>query len=81
MKNKSPLYEQWLAAENKQEFILTLDIMAKDALINQSTYHYYRIKEYPPIEEFADAWVKNDTDALEVYRQKCLDVKEKYPKP
>lgn len=40
-----------------------------------------RSLEYPPIEDFADAWVKNDTAALEEYRQACLAVKAKYPKP
>ena len=36
---------------------------------------------YPELGEFVDAWVKNDQEALEEYRQKCLDVKAKYPKP
>ena len=36
---------------------------------------------YPPIEDFADAWVKQDEDALEEYRQKCLAVKADNPKP
>ena len=40
-----------------------------------------RKREYPPIEDFADAWVKQDEAALEEYRQKCLAVKAKYPKP
>jgi len=40
-----------------------------------------RKKEYPPIEDFADAWVKQDESALEEYRQRCLAVKVKYPKP
>ena len=46
----------------------------------KSKYAELRRKEYPPIEEFADAWVKNDTDGMELYRSKCLAVKEKYPK-
>lgn len=40
-----------------------------------------RRRAYPPIEDFADAWVKQDEAALEEYRQKCLDVKATYPKP
>lgn len=40
-----------------------------------------RQSEYPPLEDFADAWIKNDESALEEYRQKCLSVKIKYPKP
>ena len=40
-----------------------------------------RRNEYPPMQEFADAWVKQDETALEEYRKKCLAVKVKYPKP
>lgn len=48
---------------------------------SQNEYKNKRKAEYPPIADFADAWVKQDDAALEVYRQKCLDVKAKYPKP
>ena len=48
---------------------------------NNIEYQRLRAVEYPPIEDFADAWVKNDEQALEDYRQKCLAVKAKYPKP
>lgn len=44
-------------------------------------YKNNRKRAYPPIEDFVDAWVKNDDVALEEYRVKCLDVKDKYPKP
>lgn len=44
-------------------------------------YVTQRANEYPSIRDFADAWVKNDSDALETYRQACLAVKAKYPKP
>lgn len=40
-----------------------------------------RRQAYPPFGEFLDAWVKNDAAALEDFRQKCLDVKAKIPKP
>ena len=49
--------------------------------------HYNRVwqriraKSYPPLTDFVDAWVKQDDVALEAYRQACLDVKLKYPKP
>jgi hypothetical protein len=36
---------------------------------------------YPPTGEMADALVKNDEAQLEAYRQKCLAVKERFPKP
>lgn len=44
-------------------------------------YIELRKSVYPPIEDFADAWVKQDDKALEEYRQKCLAVKEQFPKP
>ena len=44
-------------------------------------YVIQRSNTYPSLKEFADAWVKNDTVALEEYRQTCLAVKAKYPKP
>lgn len=43
-------------------------------------YKLLREPLYPKMETFADAWVKQDEDEMENYRQKCLEVKEKYPK-
>ena len=43
-------------------------------------YAELRAKEYPKLEDFADAWVKDDTDGMEAYKQACLAVKAKYPK-
>lgn len=44
--------------------------------------NYVLLREplYPKLETFADAWVKQDNEAIEEYRQKCLEVKELYPK-
>ena len=47
----------------------------------QMDYVRQRINNYPELGEFVDAWVKNDQAALEEYRQKCLAIKAKYPKP
>ena len=47
----------------------------------QMDYVRQRINNYPEMGEFVDAWVKNDQSALEEYRQKCLAIKAKYPKP
>lgn len=44
-------------------------------------YVRQRLTAYPEVGEFVDAWVKNDQAALEEYRQKCLAVKEQFPKP
>jgi len=40
-----------------------------------------RRKEYPPIENYLDAIVKNDKAQIEKYINDCLSVKAKYPKP
>jgi hypothetical protein len=44
-------------------------------------YVRQRVHSYPNLGEFVDAWVKGDEAALEAYRQECLAVKAKYPKP
>jgi hypothetical protein len=53
----------------------------KAAAFASLSYVQKRLMDYPPVSEFIDAWVKEDATALEEYRQKCLAVKEKYPKP
>lgn len=37
--------------------------------------------DYPPIEDLADAIVNDDEEALQKYKEACLAVKAKYPKP
>lgn len=49
--------------------------------IAEMDYVRQRLHTYPEIGEFLDAWVKNDQTALEEYRQKCLAIKARYPKP
>jgi len=44
-------------------------------------YTIQRSAAYPSVTDYLDAWVKNDELALEEYRQKCLAVKAKFPKP
>lgn len=53
----------------------------READIAKLDYVRQRLTSYPELGEFIDAWVKNDEEALEEYRQKCLAVKAKYPKP
>lgn len=48
---------------------------------DSNDYYRKRLYSYPELGEFVDAWVKNDQVALEEYRQKCLAIKAKYPKP
>ena len=46
--------------------------------------HNKRKAEYPPLGEFADAYVKlqqGDSSQMDAYVASCLVVKAKYPKP
>jgi hypothetical protein len=45
-----------------------------------SKYAELRRAEYPSIYDFADAYVKGDEAGMQDYVDKCLAVKEKYPK-
>jgi hypothetical protein len=54
---------------------------AREIEIAAMDYVRQRLTAYPELGQFVDAWVKNDVVALEEYRQECLAVKSKYPKP
>lgn len=51
------------------------------AEIEKLDYVRQRVLHYPNLGEFVDAWVKGDNAALEAYRQECLNVKARFPKP
>ena len=74
--NKIPITEQEVNDINEKKFY---DMSQK--LMATLSYSKKRKIEYPEMAEFLDAWVKNDQSALEQYRQKCLEVKAKFPKP
>ena len=48
--------------------------------VKASLYKELREAEYPPMSEYLDAIVKGDVEAEEAYKDKCLAIKEKYPK-
>jgi hypothetical protein len=48
---------------------------------NALNYQRRRKLEYPPITDYLDAVVKGDQAEIDSYIQKCLAVKQKYPKP
>ena len=64
--------------EQEAQAIVDAQVEAKFA---QEDYYRKRLYSYPEIGEFLDAWVKQDEAALEQYRQKCLAIKEQFPKP
>jgi hypothetical protein len=49
-------------------------------VVPQPTYQDKRKAEYPPITDYLDGIVKNDTSQIEKYIADCLAVKAKYPK-
>ena len=48
---------------------------------NTNTARQLRQNEYPPIEEYIDGVVKGDQAQIDDYINKCIAVKQKYPKP
>lgn len=44
-------------------------------------YAINRRREYPPVADYLDGIVKGDQTQIQEYIQKCLEVKQKYPKP
>lgn len=54
---------------------------ARLAEIDKLDYVRQRVLFYPNLGEFVDAWVKGDAAALEAYKQECLAVKARFPKP
>jgi hypothetical protein len=53
----------------------------QQAEFDAEDWYRKRLYSYPELGEFVDAWVKGDEAALEAYKQKCLEVKAKFPKP
>lgn len=51
--------------------------------VNWKNNEYKRLRkeEYPDFFEYLDGVVKNDQEQIKSYIDKCLAVKEKYPKP
>ena len=85
------------ATHDEQGFVLTPEIQEVKELVRhfvapevpesdldaylESKYQEIRKASYPPVEEFLDAYAKDDTVALQAYKDKCLAVKAKHKKP
>ena len=65
------------------KYIAITDSEADAILLSQViplTYQQLRAIAYPPMSNYLDAIVKNDSIALKAYIDACLAVKAKYPK-
>ena len=58
--------QEWGLTINEEVVVRTISDLRKNA--------------YPPMANYLDAIVKNDTEALQTYLNACLAVKEKYTK-
>ncbi len=74
-------------AELEAEFpyLATEDQTRPDLIVDVAAWkiaHYAELRRprYPNPEDYLDAWVKGDTEAMEEYRAKCLEVKALFPK-
>jgi len=47
----------------------------------EPTYADLRRAEYPPMIDLIDGLVKDDAEQIQAYKDACLAVKAKYPKP
>jgi hypothetical protein len=59
---------------------LKAEVVRLQAEYDSKVYQLRRKVEYPPIEDFIDALVKNDEEQKQAYIDACLAVKAKYPK-
>jgi hypothetical protein len=78
-------YEGIVWLDTETEMPTREEVEAEAAKIKEekkrNQYQFQRFLEYPRVEEYLDAVVKNDQEAIQAYIDKCLAVKAKYPKP
>lgn len=61
------------------EISLELDRLISEYERNE--YQRKRADEYPPITDYLDGIVKGNTNQVQAYKDACMAVKAKYPKP
>jgi hypothetical protein len=79
------VYEGVVWLDTETEMPTKEEVTAEAARIKaqkqNEQYKFKRQMEYPRVEEYLDAVVKGDQEAIQAYIDKCLAVKAKYPKP
>lgn len=68
----------------KAEYLVEILNLEEDSDWLLQQCHAKRMVEYPSLGEFADAYVKlqsGDSSQMEAYVAKCIEIKQKYPKP
>jgi len=71
--------DEYQSKPTETDVIGEIEKLQKDS--DDTEYQRWRIREYPPMQDYLDGIVKNDTAQIQKYIDECLAVKEKYPKP
>jgi hypothetical protein len=88
--NKNYVYEQWLNAVNKEEFINTIktDKMLTETLLCETSSYFFRINEYGEIGSQLDMIYKDIENGIFGEKAKestwfnfIKNIKAKFPKP
>ena len=77
--NKLIWHDENTGKPTKEELELEIVRLQKEYKLNE--YQRLREVEYPDFREFLDAFVKQDSEQMNSYITKCMEVKMKYPKP
>lgn len=56
-------------------------VIEEDQPVIQQDYKQLRAAAYPPFTDYLDGLVKGDAEQTQAYRDACLMVKLRYPKP
>lgn len=74
---------EWIGSDSSKpsdsEIAEELDRLTAEYQRNE--YQRKRAAEYPPITDYLDGIVKGDTKQVQAYKDACIAVKAKYPKP
>lgn len=74
-------------AEDNSDYKTYLDWVAEGNVplpadpVSEPTYAELRAAAYPPITELIDGLVKDDAKQVQAYKDACLAIKKKFPKP
>ena len=77
--SEPPVHKGGQKKPTKEEFEVEIARLQKEW--EDTEYQRLRATEYPDFKEYLDGIVKGDEKQIQDYINKCLAVKEKYPKP
>jgi hypothetical protein len=74
---------EWLEqpANKPTDAELASQVALMTVAYDNAEYQRQRASEYPPFADYLDGIVKGDSVKVQAYKNACLAVKAKYPKP